>query len=303
MKLPSLTRPVVVALAIVAAGATAIPLGVSAAKIKDAATSYTYNYYQYPHDNFTQLLGINNGSRIAGYHNATVFKGFKFRLPHNIQNWNYPHSAQTQVIGINNLGDTVGFYIDAKGVTHGWFNNHTTARWVSVDVPGTTFNQVLGVNDMRQAVGYYQYGAANIFQPFIWGASGTFILIPIHNAQATDINNSDVVTGFQVVSSTDNRAFVINHNQTSYFHYPGSNFTQALGVNNKGTVVGTYNDKHGVAHGFTYSLITHAFHSVSASHSSSTVINGINDGGRLVGFYTPTGKNPPTIGLVATPKK
>ncbi len=300
----SFARSTLVALSLLALGSAVVPFEASASQIQQPASAgvaYSFASFQYPHDTFTQLLGINNGSRIAGYHGASINKGFKFRLPRNIQNWNYPSSAQTQVIGINNLGDTVGFYIDKKGVTHGWFNNHTTNHWTTVDVPGTTFNQVLGVNDKRQAAGYYQYGSANIFQPFVWSPNGTFTLLPIRNAQATDINNSGVVTGFQVVSATNNRAFVITHGHTLYFHYPGSIFTQALGVNNRGTVVGTYNDKSGTAHGYTYSLATHVFHSVSVPHASSTVVNGINNGGRLVGFYTPSKKNPPTVGFVATP--
>ena len=33
------------------------------------ATKYSFENIKYPHDKFTQLLGINNAGKIAGYHN------------------------------------------------------------------------------------------------------------------------------------------------------------------------------------------------------------------------------------------
>lgn len=300
---------ITIAVGVAALGAILNPLASAAPRhsgmgtIAPAASSrnaaYSFASFQYPKDTFTQLLGINNGTRVAGYHGMNVNKGFKFRLPNNIQNWNFPKSAQTQVIGINNMGDTVGFYVDSKGTTHGFFQNHKTNKWMSVDVPSTTFNQLLGVNDHQTAAGYYQYGKNNIFQPYTHAANGAFTLIPIHNAQATDINNAGWVTGFQVVGASGARGFLIRGAHTQYLKYPGSSFTQALGVNNKGLVVGTYNDSKGNARGFTYTVSTGMYHEVNVPASSSTVVNGVNDGGSIVGFYT-SGKN--TIGFEGHPK-
>ena len=248
--------------------------------------SYSFTSYSYPHDTFTQLLSINNGGRIAGYHGAKVNKGFKLHLPSSIQNENYPGSAQTQVIGINNHGDTVGFYIDKKGVTHGFYQTHATNKWKTVDVPGTGFNQLLGVDDHGIAAGYYQFGKAGIFQPFTYLAGGAFHLPPIPNAQMTDINNAGDSTGFQMLSGSKARAFVVEGSGIRYFQYPGSTFTQALGLNNRGMVVGTYNDKSGTAHGFTYNVASKTFRAVNVPKSTSTVVNGLNDNGMIVGFFT-----------------
>src|SRR5579872_1475819 len=97
------------------------------ARAQDVA--YTFQTVNFPNDTFTQLLGINNSnSLIAGYHGATVNKGFRLTLPSTFTSENFPGSAQTQVIGINNLGWTVGFYIDTAGTTHGFArrtNNNT----------------------------------------------------------------------------------------------------------------------------------------------------------------------------------
>jgi hypothetical protein len=56
----------------------------------------------YPHDTFTQLLGINNSGVIAGYHNFNMNSGFTLVLPKSFTTEKYPNSMQTQVIGINN---------------------------------------------------------------------------------------------------------------------------------------------------------------------------------------------------------
>jgi len=116
----------------------------------------------------------------------------------------------------------------------------------------------------------------------------------------TDTNNAGDVTGFQVLSSTVTRAFVVLGNRVASFQYPGASFTQALGLNNQGEVVGTYNDKAGTAHGFTYSIRTRTFEPINVPHSTSTVVNGVNDHGWIVGFYTAPNKD--TIGFVAKPQ-
>jgi hypothetical protein len=300
------------ALAAVLAGAVTGPVAGRALAHPAAATGYSFTSYAYPHDTFTQLLAINNAGRIAGYHGAKINKGFTLTLPGSVQHENFPGSAQTQVIGINNLGDTVGFYIDAKGRTHGFYRNPSLNKWWPIDVPGTTFNQLLGVNDHGTAAGYYQFGKAGIFQPYTRTAAGAFRLPPIGNAQMTDTNNSDNVTGFQVhhflwqymeedaLSSSRTRAFVVLGSTVDYFQYPGAGVTQALGLNNQGLVVGTYNDNAGTAHGFTYDTGTKAFHAINVPKSTSTVVNGLNDHGWIVGFYTAPNKD--TIGFVGKPK-
>src|SRR5260370_18567864 len=84
-------------------------------------TTYNFETINFPGDTFTQTLGINNSDRIAGYHGATLNRGFTLVLSSKaFTNENFPGSAQTQVIAINNSSKTAGFYIDAAGNTHGF---------------------------------------------------------------------------------------------------------------------------------------------------------------------------------------
>jgi probable HAF family extracellular repeat protein len=74
--------------------------------------------------------------------------------------------------------------------------------------------------------------------------------------------------------------------------------TQPLGLNDQGQVIGTYNDMAGVAHGFLYS--GGLFFTIDPPGSTATVLNGINNAGTIVGFFTDAENN--TIGIVVTPE-
>ena len=80
---------------------------------------------------------------------------------------------------------------------------------------------------------------------------------------------------------------------------PDATFTQALGINNKDQIVGDFMDSAGQTHGFLwqkgkgYKIID------DPNGVGTTLVNGINDKGQLVGFY---GTSPVNTGFVATPK-
>src|SRR5690242_3388109 len=104
--------------------AIVLTLIVIAALPSSAQVLYNYETVNYPNDTFTQLLSINNGGVIAGYHGATVNKGFTLVLPNSFTNENFPNSAQTQVVGINTGRHTAGFYVDVNGITHGFIDHN-----------------------------------------------------------------------------------------------------------------------------------------------------------------------------------
>jgi probable HAF family extracellular repeat protein len=268
--------------------------------------SYNFQTVIYPKDTFTQLLGINNSSRIAGYHGAAVNRGFTLVLPKDFINENYPQSAMTQVTGINNKDRSSGFYVDSANVTHG-FTFSPPDNWQTVDFPGTAFNQILSRNDLGQASGYYSLSANNTTPdfPYIYDEfGGVFEVITIPGAtggaQATGINNLGQVCGFWVDGSGVNHGFTLIAGTFTSLDAPNSTFTQALGLNNKGQVVGVYTDQSGNMHGFVYSK--KKFQTIDDPHGNGTmtVVNGINDNGQLVGFYVDAKTD--TDGLVATPK-
>ena len=271
------------------------------------AQNYNFEIVKYPANNpadqFTQLLGINDALQIAGYHNFNQNSGFTLQLPNSFTTENYPNSMMTQVIGINNTGTTDGFYVDNNNVTHGFTN--TNGKYATVDYPGTAFNQLLGQNDRGQASGYYSLSVDNTTPdfPYVYDEEGAvFEVISIpqaaQGAQATGVNNSQQVCGFYIDSNGINHGFLLNFGKMTTLDPPGAVFAQALGLNNKGQVVGQWMDGGNNTHGFVWSA-QNGFTTVDAPQGSgTTIVNGINDDGILVGFY---GNAPINTGFVAYP--
>ena len=122
----------------------------------------------------------------------------------------------------------------------------------------------------------------------------------VGGAQATGINNAGLKCGFYIDSNNVNHGWLLNSGVFMPLNVPGSTGTQALGVNNHGQVVGFYTDNAGGTHGFVYSIGTSWFTTIDAPGGvGSTIVNGINDAGKLVGFY---GAAPINVGFVATPR-
>ncbi len=254
-----------------------------------AATSYTFTDVNFSGDTFTQLLGVNKNGVIAGYHGsgadaAHPNKGFTYTPTGGFVAENYPASAQTQVIGINDAGSTAGFYVDAKGVTRGFYELGGTFQ--PINFPGTNFNQLLSWNNNNQGAGYSQDGAGN-FHPYYWSRSGPFwsmTVAGIPSAQATGINNLGAVCGFYVNGAGATHGFLFSNAKYTRLIYPGSTFTQALGLNDLNEVVGTYTDSSNMTHGFTWKA--GVFQSIDDPKGiGSTVINGVNNAGEIVGFW------------------
>jgi probable HAF family extracellular repeat protein len=275
-------------------------------------TSYSFKNIKYPNDTFIQLLGINNSSEIAGYHNFNTNSGFTLELPNHFTTENFPKSAMTQVIGINNSGQTDGFYVDTAGVTHGFIDSNGDFATVDFTANGAMFNQLLGINDNGQAVGYYSQSMNNSTPdfPYIYDEIGQIfevITIPqaTGGAQATGINNLGHVSGFYIDSAGVNHGFFLHEGTFKTLDVPGAAFTQALGVNNKDQVVGFFTGQLGNSHGFVWQK--GKFQAIDdPAGAKRTVVNGINDKGQLVGYYGAPSNAPCTggtcTGFVATPK-
>ena len=91
--------------------------------------------------------------------------------------------------------------------------------------------------------------------------------------------------------------------QLTTFQFPGGSDTQAFGINPQHQIVGSYLDGNGVQHGFVLSNplgpTSHWQKIDDPNGVGSTVVNGINGAGDLVGFYTDAAGN--TDGMLATP--
>lgn len=279
------------------------------------ATTYTFQTLDNQTDpTFNQLLGINNSGTIAGYYGVGTLtnpnKGYTLAPPYgqaNYTNENFPASAQTQVIGINNSASptTVGFWADALNNNFGFVKQGTNFTSVSdpnTPAGGVLFNQLLGVNNQNVAVGVYMDGNGAL-QAYSYNiAAATFAAITLPGSfgavdtTATGINNAGDISGFYVDGNDVTHGFLdIGGIFTSFDNPFGAGVsTSFLGLNNNGEVVGSYVDATGTTDGLTYNYLTNTWSTVNDPLASpnaaflvtGTTINGVNDLGQLVGFYS-----------------
>jgi hypothetical protein len=276
--------------------------------------------------NFNQALGINNAGTVAGYAGdgaAVPNKGYTVVAPFapaNFTSENFPNSAQTQVVGINSNSPqaTVGFFIDAMGNNFGFFNqNGSFGPAIMNPNTGTgTVNQLLGVNNNNVAVGFYTDGnGVNHGYTYIIGAGMPFSA-SINDPNAgtmmgqgtttTGINNSGKIAGFYVDGAGNVHGFLFDGASFMTIDDPAGTNTMLLGLNNNNQAVGSFVDTNGETQGLLFNILIDSFQTISDPNASAmpdfnvtgTTINGINDQGDMVGFYS---NGSQVIGLVAVP--
>jgi probable HAF family extracellular repeat protein len=275
--------------------------------------------------NFNQLLGINDAGVIVGYFGdgAVVPNNGYVLVPKNhyaVENFTHLPSgdsaSQTQAIGINNrrFPDVVGFYTDsATNVTHGFLDANGVQSAID-DPAGLAPNvtapvqNLLGINDSGKAAGFWmdnnghEHGfvveldlRSHSARKFIEIAPAIF---PGAVAtQASDITDRDEVCGFWTDGNNNNHGFVgrLGERPVSFdVRIDGTTATSTspFGCNNEGKVVGSFTDSKGAVHGFIYHR--GRFTQFDATGSSQapafnvmgTLINGVNDEGDIVGFYS-----------------
>ncbi len=169
--------------------------------------------------------------------------------------------------------------------------------------PDRKLTQLLSQNDFGQAAGYYSTKAdgtgpdtAYVYDE-VGGVFEAFSIPGSVSAQATGINNVGSVCGFYVDGGGVNHGWLQILGRFIVLDAPGSTRTQALGLNNKGLVVGSYTDGANNTHSFVYTISAGSFATVDDPHGvDTTIVNGINDNGVLVGVY---GTSPINSGFVA----
>jgi probable HAF family extracellular repeat protein len=312
-------RAAAVVLMVLVAG-TGVALAPSSAQAQGhpsiGATTYTFTTLDDQADpTFNQLLGINGNNVIAGYFGSGApghpNKGYVLNPPYgqgNYMNQNFPGSAQTQVTSLNNKGDTAGFWVNSAGTNRGFVDwNGAFTSYTDPDTPAVqgSVNQILGLNIHGIAVGFYNDGQGHSHSFQLDQATGIFTKIPRQGVStvATGINSLGAVVGFATASDGSTSSFLLKSGHVTRFQFPGGSDTQALGINKSDQIIGSYLDGAGVMHGFVLddpTGPTSHWQSIDDPNGvGSTVVNGENEAGDLVGFYTDAAGN--VDGMLATP--
>jgi PEP-CTERM motif len=260
---------------------------------------------------FNQLLGINDSGTIAGYFGSGAAghpnKGYTTIPPYtSFTNENFPGSMQTQVTGINNVGTTVGFWSDTNNgppndANFGFVDQG--GSFTNVNNPNVSstpaINQLLGVNDSKIAVGFYNDAAGNSHGYTYDIGTMSFTPVDVMGATSTTaaaINNAKDVAGFFTDAMGVTHGFVDIGGIFTTIDPLGSTATQLLGLNGV-DAVGDFVDGAGVMHGTICNIVTDACQTLDDPAGTATTLNGINNKGKIVGFYMSADGN--THGLLA----
>jgi probable HAF family extracellular repeat protein len=303
-----------------------IPVALAQSGGADGTDPLSFFVLDNPGDpNFNQLLGINDGRVIVGYfgdgtivpNNGYVLVPKNHYAVENFTNLPAPDFAsQTQAIGINTRAfpDIVGFYTDnATGFTHGFLDSNGVQS--PVDDPAgfppnvaTPVQNLLGINNFDKAAGFWtdnnahEHGFVVILDTQTPSLS-TFIEIPPATfagavaTQASDITNNDLVCGFFTDANGNNHGFIgfLGQRFSTFkvtINGVKATSTSPFGCNDEGEIVGSFTDRNGNVHGFIFA--GGRFFQFDAPGSSQTaafgvmgtLINGVNDRGDIVGFFS-----------------
>ena len=175
----------------------------------------------------------------------------------------FPGAALTVAAGVNNRGQVVGGYLDAQGRPHGyrWDNG----RFTTIEVPGASGTMAGDVNDRGEMIGVV---GTNPDDPRGTMGSRGFLLrggiyyrfaIPgVAFTQPTKINNRGQIVGFTATSASgdptqdDLHGFLLRTGIYGAFtpiDFPGAPITVAFGINDRGQIVGAYQNPAAVPNG------------------------------------------------------
>ena len=160
-------------------------------------------------------------------------------------------AMETDTFAVNNAGTIAGDYVDAKGVQHGM---------ILAGKKLTTINDIDIDKDCGTSGGF---------------TSGA---IAFHG-----INSAGAAAGWCTSTNTGlYEGFVYAGGKFTGVNFPKANGTQAIGINDKGAVVGLYLDSGNVRHGFL--KVGTKYTSIDVKGDTSTEAWGINNSGQITVF-------------------
>jgi hypothetical protein len=152
-----------------------------------------------------------------------------------------------------------------------------------IDCPGATSTQAVSLNNKNWVVGTCVVN--NGTKSFARLPNGEVRVFTVEKEQtlATDINDSNVITGYFVLMTIVTQGFLNSSGVITTFGCPGATSTIPLAINAGGSVTGTCQDSTGY-HGFVRDSAGN-FSTFDPPGSSYTVPRSINSTGEVAGFF------------------
>ena len=162
----------------------------------------------YPESTTTVMGSISpQGDVVASYAIGGVIRAMLYRQGQIVTTWEYPGAnGFTNAIGRNAAGDTVGRYLDAARVSHGYLLSN--GQFTSFDFPGATFTGMAGITPDGDIVGRAQING--VFHGFVLkrGQQPRYQMTDLGTlggkmASAFGVSNAGVVSGWAAVANGD----------------------------------------------------------------------------------------------------
>lgn len=243
----------------------------------------TFTLIDYPDAASTQIWGINARGEMVGVYvdAARATHGFHYSRG-RFTSIDYPGAALTLANNINAQGDIAGEYaLTTTGPHRGFLLSG--GRFTTVDHPSASSNGVVGVAANGDMAGFFDNPLRGYFL-----SGNKFTPIDMPNASPTVIGaispQGDVVGSGRVNGVS--RAFLYRNGEfVNTWDYPGANgFTNAIGINAAGDIVGRYLDSANVSHGYLFSK--GQFTSFDCPGATFTGAAGITPDGDIAGRCT-----------------
>lgn len=249
----------------------------------------------------TALNAVNDSGQIGGYYYYSDL------LPHgllltsgSLTTIDVPGSLFTAISGINNAGQVVGGY-GSTGPNHGFVYNGSSFSFIDFPGASSSGTVALGINDAGQVVG--EYGQSGVPTAFLADGSNFATIIPPSSvncgtaSSANGINDSGTIVG----TCSNLSSFILSGGNFSTFEFPGAFSTNAYGINNDATIVGSYQlAQSEQSNGFVYQGGN--FQTIDVPGAQATYVMGINDYDDLVGTFVDSSGVQHGFELIATPE-
>jgi uncharacterized protein (TIGR03437 family) len=163
-----------------------------------------------------------------------------------------PGSNGATVNGLNNLGQMVGGYTDANGVSHGFVRSADGTTYRTFDAPGAVpgSTNITAINNVGQITGTFRNADSNSNRNFVSNSDGTSFTpfdLPDNGPGMSPygINDAGDISGMDfAVSASIGKGFLRKADGTlTYFQMTGNSFDggiRTFGLNNAGTIVGYF---------------------------------------------------------------
>lgn len=201
-------------------------------------------------------------------------------------------AVETDANAIDNAGNIVGYYVDSKGVDHGFID--AAGKITTLNVPDSIGTRAYGISeDYGIIVGWYT-DASGIQHGFEY--TGTFTTIDVPGAtwtRAYSVNTSGSIVGSYADSDGVVHGFLDRngHGDFTTLDFDGSDFVEVHSINGLGYMVGNYDDASGIEHG-VFGADGALVSAINFPRATVTSADGISDGLEIVGYFGASASGP-----------